>query len=246
MKLTLTVLDASGNPLKAGKALISAVDASGRMVPLLEGAVDLGELTGEFDPAKLGLQATSTVGATVTTKATTADTAMASADTSKATAEAQPAATLSTSSRTLSISDVVSSAGAQIDDARTSVSSLGVSVGEVRLTVRGAATTSDSGAVALELGASGTTDALSTLEASYHPSTPSASTAPAGGATLPDFTGYTPTMAERKLAALGLGARLATISASGAAEVGRVVRTLPGAGQPVAAGATVRLFIGRA
>jgi hypothetical protein len=255
MKLALTVLDAAGNPLKAGKALLSAVDASGRMVPILDGAINLGELTGELDPAKLGLQAISTAGATPSSKAATAETSKAAtaetsraatAETSRATSEAQPAAPLSTTSRTLSISDVVAGTGAQIDDARTSVSSLGVSVGEVRLTVRGAATTTEAGAVALDLGASGTTDTLSTLEASYHPSTPSGTGAPTGGATLPSLIGYTPTMAERKLAALGLGARLASISVASAAEIGRVARTLPAAGQAVAPGSTVRLFIGRA
>jgi hypothetical protein len=78
---------------------------------------------------------------------------------------------------------------------------------------------------------------------------PPADTAPPvvepAGTTVPDLLGYARELATRKLAAMSLLSDVSSVIVEQAAQEGRIVRQVPGAGTTAAPGTVVRLFVGK-
>jgi hypothetical protein len=124
----------------------------------------------------------------------------------------------------------------------------GVQLTSANITIKGLPTATDD-ALALEfptaeLAAAGT--GLSELSFTVKPGAPvGAGTPQPSGPALPDVGGYTRDLAVRKLAALNLVADVRDEITADRTRVGRVLRQIPAAGQPVASAHVVQIYIGR-
>jgi hypothetical protein len=95
-----------------------------------------------------------------------------------------------------------------------------------------------------ELAAAGT--GLSELSFTLKPVGPATTVPPQPlGPPLPDLGGYTRDLAVRKLAALHLVAEVRDEITGDRTRVGRVLRQIPAAGQPVATAPVVQIFVGK-
>ena len=124
----------------------------------------------------------------------------------------------------------------------------GVQLTSANITIKGLPTATED-ALALEfptaeLAAAGT--GLSELSFTVKSVGPAAAVTPQpSGPVLPDLSSYTRDLAVRKLAALNLVADVRDEITADRARVGRVLRQIPAAGQPVASAHAVQIYIGR-
>lgn len=154
--------------------------------------------------------------------------------------------TFSKPSVTVGITDMLESATEQI--AKGSLASSSLALTSATLKVKGLATAVEDG-FAFHLPALqdliGAQANLSEVSVSFRPPAPEESRGSTPSAIVPDLSGYTQELAQRKLAAAGFIADLASEAVDDSTQDGRVVRQLPAAGASLAKHGKVRVFLGK-
>ncbi len=138
------------------------------------------------------------------------------------------------------LEDLLISASGQLQGALDELPNRQLRLGPVTLTLRGAFTTASDGALALRF----TRTASDTLGEAAVTFAPTRSGALALSGLVPDVTGYTESLATRKLEAAGCVASVYTATGAPDEGLGRVLRQEPEAGEPITAGLKVRIWVG--